>query len=138
MGESMNYKTISVIAGLAFWALWTIAIRTVGHLFFITENPGVMAILFAGGFMLLVFIARLLFRLMALLVQQVFLAVTLMVVPGMILDSLLVVFYAAVFPNMPAASGVYYGAWLLLMYAAVLVGALTWPIGKHREQHPHP
>ena len=134
----MNYKSISVLVGLAVWLAWTIAIRTVGHLFFVTDNPAAMIILFVGGFVLLVFVARLLFRVMALLVQQVFLAATLMVVPGMILDSLLVCFFAVVFPNMPPQAGLYYGAWLLLVYAAVLVGALTWPIGKHREQHPHP
>jgi hypothetical protein len=134
----MNYKSISVLVGLVFWLAWTIAIRTVGHLFFVTGNPAVMIVLFAGGFVLLVCVARLLFRLMALLVQQVFLAAVLMVAPGMILDSVLVCLFTVVFPNMPPEAGLYYGAWLLLAYAAVLVGALTWPIGKHREQHPHP
>jgi hypothetical protein len=134
----MNYKLASVLIGLAFWLAWTIAIRTVGQLFFLTGDAAVMLVLYIGGFALVFLVARLLFRLLALLVQQVFLAATLMVAPGMVLDSLTVSFYAWVFPNMPAESGVYYGGWLLLAYAAVLAAALSWPIGKHRENHPHP
>lgn len=134
----MNYKAWSVIIGLAFWLAWTIVIRTVGHLFFLTGDTAVMVVLYVGGAVLLVFLARLLFWMMALLVQQVFLAATLMVMPGMVLDSLAVTFYPVVFPNMPPESAASYGGWLLLAYGAVLVGALTWPIGKHRDQHPHP
>ena len=128
----MNYKTICVLAGLVVWLGWTIAIRTFGQFFFLTDNPSVIIVLFVASFVLLVFLARLIFRLLSLLVQQVFLAAILLVAPGMVLDSLVMSFYGVVFPNLPLASASLYGGWLLLAYGAVLVGALTWPLGRGR------
>jgi hypothetical protein len=126
----MNYKIISVVSGLLVWLVVSIAIRMFGQLVFIPGDPAVLAVLYLASFAGLVLALRLMFRLMSLLVQQVFLATILMVLPGMVLDGVALAFYPVVFPNLdPAACGLF-GGWLLVAYAGVLAGAVTWPIGR--------
>jgi len=110
--------------GFLIWLVATTIFRLWGHFFFLPENTLAMLVLYivAGGGMFTV--ALWLFRWQKLSDGGRFLAAILLVLPGMILDAAVTEFFSLVYPNLPPNAAGSFGAWLLWVYAFVLVASL--------------
>lgn len=109
--------------GFLVWLLATVIFRLVGHLFFLDEEPAVLALIWIATVLSLIAVAWLLFRWQRLGRAQRFEAAALMVISGMILDAFITEGFATVFPDMSSDAAGSFGAWLLLAYASVLLAA---------------
>ena len=107
--------------GFGVWLLATVIFRLAGHLFFLDEEPAVLALIWIATVVGLIAVAWLLFRWRRLGRAQRFEAAALMVISGMILDAFIAEGFATVFPNMSSDAAGSFGAWLLLAYASVLL-----------------
>ncbi len=117
----MNYKLFSLTAGFTIWLLATLAFRVAGHHFFLTENPLVMASLYLALIPSLGFVATWTFNRYNLNKLEATQSAVLMVLPGMLLDTFCVKFFALVFPNLPENDGATFGSWLMFAYSIVLI-----------------
>lgn len=115
--------------GFFVWLLATIAVRLIGHLIFLTDNPPVIVGLYVIAAVGVGGLAIFLYRWQQLNAEQRFQAAALLVLPGMLLDAFVVLFFTSVFPNVSADADGLFGAWLLWAYSAPLVMAFV-PIGR--------
>ncbi|MEM9895923.1 MAG: DUF5367 family protein, partial [Bacteroidota bacterium] len=99
----------------------TIAFRLIGQYFFLTDNTAVMTTLYLGVVPVLVIVAHIFFKKFQLRSLQPVLSAVLMVIPGLILDAFVVLFFSYVLPNMPAHADASFGSWLMWAYGSVLV-----------------
>lgn len=107
--------------GFVVWLLATVIFRLAGHLFFLDEEPAILALIWLATVIAMLALALLLFRWQRLGRAQRFEAAVLMVISGMVLDAFITEGFATVFPNMSADAAGSFGAWLLLAYASVLL-----------------
>ena len=119
----MNRRLFAGI-GFGVWLVATVAFRLAGQVFFLDEQPLVLAALWLLGIVAMLALARFLFGWQRLARAQRFEAAVLLVLPGMTLDALVTEGFAGLFPNMPASAASSFGAWLLACYASVLFAAL--------------
>lgn len=110
--------------GFLVWLLATLIFRLAGHIFFIDEEPAVLALIWLVTVIAMLGLALLLFRWRKLDRSQRFEAAVLLVISGMVLDAFITEGFASFFPNMPAGAASSFGAWLLLAYASVLIAAI--------------
>ncbi|MBE8715010.1 DUF5367 family protein [Sphingobacterium hungaricum] len=120
----MNYKRYSFCLGFFIWAIATFAFRYFGHLFFLTDRQWVVITLFAGTALILGIISHIVFNKFRLSKPQSVHAAALLVLPGMLLDSLCLFFFDLVFPTLPSTDGTIFSSWLMWAYACVLVFGL--------------
>lgn len=120
----MNYKIFSLIIGFIIWFLATIAFRVAGQYFFLTDNPIVLAGLYLAVIPFLGFVATRVFNKYKLGKLESVQSAAIMVLPGMILDTFCIKFFALVFPNLPETDGATFGSWLMWAYATVLAFGL--------------
>jgi hypothetical protein len=112
--------------GFAVWAVATVVVRAFGAALLSPETPLVTAGLFVGMFPAMALLAMAAFRVRGVVGVDRVLAATLLVLPGMVLDSLVVPFFATVFPAVDPSMAGAFGGILLAAYAAVLLtGYLT-------------
>ncbi|GER61026.1 hypothetical protein ULMA_31340 [Patiriisocius marinus] len=120
----MNYKIFSLIIGFTIWLLATIAFRVAGQYFFLTDNLFVLIGLYLAVIPFLGFVATWFFNKYKLGKLESAQSAVIMVLPGMILDTFCIEFFAKVFPNLPETDGATFGSWLMWAYATVLVFGL--------------
>ncbi|TAG58761.1 MAG: hypothetical protein EAZ27_01320 [Cytophagales bacterium] len=116
----MNYKVFSLTTGFLVWLLATLAFRFAGQYFFLTENPIVLAGLYISVIPFLGILVNFIFNKYHLSKLEAIQSAVLTVLPGMILDTFCIEFFAWVFPNLPATDGATFGSWLMWAYATVL------------------
>jgi hypothetical protein len=105
----------SLVAGIVLWLVGTIGIRLAGERLLHPGHPLATLILYAVSFALMAF-------LVPRIVRGDRAAVTLLMLPTLILDGLACVFFTAVYPNVdPAAAGLF-GGWMLICCGGAVVG----------------
>lgn len=67
------------------------------------------------------FVANLFFRRFQLTGTQPSLSSALIVLPGMILDTFVILFFSDALPNMPTHADAEFGSWLMWAYSSVLL-----------------
>ena len=107
--------------GFLIWFLATLAFRVAGQLFFITDSPIVLSILYLAVIPALSLISIFTFKKFKLIGLENVLAGTLMVLPGMIIDTFVIQFFENIFPNMSSDKAATFGSWLMWAYSVVLV-----------------
>ncbi|PVH24087.1 DUF5367 family protein [Sphingobacterium corticibacter] len=122
--KNKNYILFSFIVGFTVWLLATIAFRVAGQYFFITDNTVVLLTLYLMLIPVLGFLAISVFKRFDLNHLESIKSAAVMVLPGMILDTVCVQFFAEVFPNMPESDGNTFGSWLMFAYSIILLSAL--------------
>lgn len=127
----INYKTFSLLFGFTVWLFATLAFRYGSHLFFLPDNPPVLISLFLLVIPVLGFLTFYVFRKYRLSGPERVNSAVLMALPGMILDTLCIQFFETVFPALRPEDGASLGAWLLWVYAVVLIWGL---LKKKAEQ----
>jgi len=121
----MKNRGLYLGIGFLIWLLATIVFRVAGHLFFLTENAIVVAGLYIATGIALFIVAQVIFRWQSLNNSQQIEASALLVLPGMIADAIVILFFTQVFPNMPLQADGTFGAWLLWAYASVLIAGFV-------------
>lgn len=120
----INYKFFSLFVGFIIWLLATLAFRFAGQFFFLTDKPIVMTGLYFAVVPVLGLMANWVFNRYGLNPMEALRSAVIMVLPGMILDTFCIEFFAQVFPNMMEKDAATFGSWLMWAYATVLVFGL--------------
>jgi membrane-associated PAP2 superfamily phosphatase len=123
--DSRTQAGALVGVGLALWALATLLFRLVGQALLPAGDPGRVALVFVVTVPLMAMVAFAVYSLLGVDPERRLTAATLLVVPGMVLDALVVTTFGAVLPNMAPSLGSTFGGLLLLAYASVLVTGLV-------------
>lgn len=133
----MNRKFIIPIIGIVFliWFLATLAFRVAGQFFFITDSPIVLTSLYLAVIPALSLISIFTFKKFKLIGLENVLAGTLMVLPGMIIDTFVIQFFENIFPNMPSARAATFGSWLMWAYSTVLVTSVIMGLRQMKENN---
>lgn len=119
-----NYPLFSLIVGFLVWLSATVLFRLAGHYFFLVDNALVLTALYILLIPALGMISTWVFHKFKLSQLESVKAAALMVLPGMLLDTLCIQFFEIVFPNMPEIYSKTFGSWLMFAYAIVLISGL--------------
>lgn len=127
----MNFRLYLGI-GFGVWLIATIVVRLIGQLIF-NGNVALLIGLHVVTIPVIVVIALIAFRIGGLSREQRFLAGILLVLPGMLLDALVVQIFASTFPNIDPLYDANFGGWLLWAYSLVLLSAFI-PAGSSQPE----
>lgn len=116
--------------GFLIWLLATLAFRFAGQFFFITDSPIVLSILYFVVIPALALISVVTFKRFHLTGLEHVLAGTLLVLPGMIIDTFVIQFFEDIFPNMSSDKAATFGSWLMWAYSVVLVTSVIFTLKK--------
>lgn len=120
----MSYQIFSLVIGFIIWLLATILFRFAGQYFFLTDVPAALIGLYLIVIPILGLVTTYVFNRYKLDKPASAQSAAMMVLPGMILDSFCIEFFAFVFPNLPEKDGATFGSWLMWAYATVLFFSL--------------
>src|SRR4051812_28310181 len=111
------------LAGLALWLIGTVVLRLGGDAIIQPPTPGRTIPTFLVSFLLAGLIIRLAFPWLHVPRQQWPAAVTLFILPTLLLDAFATAFVPAVFPNLPPAAAPAFGGLMLISAAGAVVSA---------------
>jgi hypothetical protein len=111
--------------GLALWLLATLAIRLWGQYVFRTRSAAEWALLFGVTAVVIAVPISLLVRRLP-TGEAGLRAAVLVALPGLLLDTGIVLWFRSVFPNLPEMAGMPFAALLLWAYAIALLAGV-WP-----------
>jgi hypothetical protein len=123
--SSRTQATTLVIVGVGLWLLAILTFRLVGQVLLPPDNDGRIALVFVATVPLMAMLAFAVYSLLDVPPDRRLTAATLIVLPGMVLDAVLVTTFETVFTNMAPAVGSAFGGLLLLAYAAVLLTGIV-------------
>ena len=116
--------------GFLIWFLATISFRFAGQLFFITDSPTILSILYLAVIPALSLISIFTFKKFKLIGLENVLTGILLVLPGMIIDTFVIQFFENIFPNMSSDKAATFGSWLMWAYSVVLVTSVIFTLKK--------
>ncbi|MEN0006441.1 MAG: DUF5367 family protein [Bacteroidota bacterium] len=116
-----NYKKSSLILGFSIWLGATLVFRLAGQYFFLVDQVAILLILYLSVVPVLMTVAHFFFKRFQLTGNQPVLSAALLVLPGMLLDTFVILFFSYALPNMPAHADAEFGSWLMWAYSSVLV-----------------
>jgi hypothetical protein len=119
-----NYLRFSFIVGFLVWLSATVLFRVAGQYFFIVYNPLIMVGLYIILIPALGFISTSVFNKFNLSNLESIKSAAVMVLPGMLLDTLCIQFFEKLFPNMPEIYSKSFASWLMFAYSVVLISGL--------------
>lgn len=119
-----NYLLISFIVGFLVCLSATVLFRLAGQYFFIADNALVMAVLYIILIPALGFISTSVFNKFKLDNLESIKSAAIMVLPGMLLDTVCIQFFEKVFPNLPETYSKTFASWLMFAYSIVLIFGL--------------
>ena len=119
-----NYPLISFIVGFLVWLVATLLFRIAGQHFFIVDNTLIMIMLYIILIPALGFVATKVFNTCKLNQLESIKSAAIMVLPGMLLDTVCIQFFESFFPNMPEIYSKTFASWLMFAYAIVLIFGL--------------
>lgn len=109
--------------GLLLWILGTLVIRFTGRGLFHPTRPLSTVILYLASFVLLAVLIPRIPRSLKIEKGSRFAAVSLIILPTLLLDPFSCLFFSTIFPNIaPAAAGLF-GGWMLICCAGAVAGA---------------
>ena len=107
--------------GFAIWAIATIIFRLFGEVYFIFENSIVMLLIFVVTGISLYLLTTFILNIRKAQSSESLSAVIFLVLPGMLLDSVVVMSFSRFFPNLTEETAAPFAGWLLFAYATVLI-----------------
>jgi len=129
-----NYLLISFIVGFLVWLSATILFRLAGQFFFIVDNTFIMAVLYFILIPALGIISTSVFNKFNLGNLESIKSAAIMVLPGMIMDTICIQFFEKLFPNMPEVYSKTFASWLMFAYAIVLFFGLLRKDQVHKNR----
>jgi len=133
--NNKNWQTI-LLNGFLIWLVATIIFRLLGQYFFITEDNLILIILYASVIPSLSFVSIMIFRRFHVLGLDCILGSVLLVLPGMILDTIVIQLFSDLMPNMPASRASTFGSWLMWAYSIVLLTGIVYGQSERRSPKP--
>lgn len=112
---------VFLVLGFAVWFGATVAFRLIGQYLLAPSAPVVVGGLFVAVVPAMIGLALGLFQWRGVTGATRLQAAIALALPGMLLDSLAVVWFETVYPNMAPGAAKYFGGMLLLAYASVLL-----------------
>lgn len=114
------------LLGVFIWMLASVGFRTWGHFFLHAHNDFIRAVFFIALFAILPLGG--LFRMfISPTAKMPFPMICIaMVVPGLVMDVFVVLFYGTFFPNLHPSTLPMFVAWMLLAYALMLLNGLIY------------
>ncbi|OJV54321.1 MAG: hypothetical protein BGO31_11830 [Bacteroidetes bacterium 43-16] len=112
------------MVGFLVWLFASILFRVAGHYFFIVDNVFVMVVLYLMLIPAMGFMSTAVFKRFKLDNLESVKSAAIMVLPGMLLDTLCIQFFEKIFPNMPEIYSKTFASWLMFAYAIVLISGL--------------
>ncbi len=126
----MNYRISSFTIGFFIWLAATIVFRVYGQYFFLPESSTVLALLYLLVIPVLGFATYFVTKIYHLQGLQPALSACLLVLPGMLADTLVILFFDQFLPNLPMDTVGPFASWLMWAYTIVIaVGVI---LSKHR------
>lgn len=127
------YLLISFVVGFLVWLSATILFRLAGQYFFRVDNALVLVALYMLLIPALGFMATSVFNKFKLGHLESIKSAAIMVLPGMLLDTLCIQFFEKLFPNMPEIYSKTFASWLMFAYAVVLITGLLRKKQEHKN-----
>lgn len=127
-----NRQTILLI-GFLIWLVATIVFRVLGQYFFITDNHFILILLYASVIPSLSFASIMIFRKFHLAGLECIVGGVLLVLPGMILDTVVIQWFSYLMPNMPVSRAGTFGSWLMWAYSIVLFTGVVYGQNERRS-----
>ncbi len=121
--KSVLNPTIFLCLGFIIWFVATLVIRFFGHYIFQPNQPLLALALYLVSSFGILILALSIFTWQNLHPSQQFQATILLALPGMFLDSIVMVSFRAIFPSLAPSSDSAVASWLLWCYAFVLIAA---------------
>ncbi len=116
---------VFLLLGFAVWLVATVAFRLVGQYLLNPSTPVVIAGLFVVVVPAIIGLALLFYRWRSVTGAARLQAAIALVLPGMLLDTLVVAWFETVFPNMLPDAAKHFCGMLLLAYASVLLSGFV-------------
>jgi hypothetical protein len=114
---------LAFLYGLALWIIGTVGIRFAGRGLFHPDRPLSTVILYLVSFVLMALLIPRIPRSLKIENGSRFAAVSLLILPTLILDPFSCLFFSTIFPKIaPAAAGLF-GGWMLICCAGAVAGA---------------
>jgi len=111
------------LTGLALWLIGTVVLRLAGNAILHPPSPERILPTYLVSFLLAGLMVRLLFPWLGVPRLEWPAAVTLLVLPTLLLDAFTTAFFPAVFPNLPPAAAPTFGGLMLISAAGAVVSA---------------
>jgi hypothetical protein len=124
VAASRSQASALVGVGLLLWLVVTVAFRLVGHVLLPPGYPGRIAIVFVVTVPAMAMLSFAVYSLLDVPPGRRLTAATLLVFPGLVLDSVVLTTFEMVFPAMAPSVRSTFGGLVLLAYAAVLLTGL--------------
>ncbi|MCZ8156907.1 MAG: DUF5367 domain-containing protein [Leptospira sp.] len=127
--NNINWQTI-LLNGFSIWLVATITFRLLGHYFFITDDNLILIVLYVSVIPSLPIVSIMIFRHFHLVGLDCVLGSVLLVLPGMILDTIVIQCFSDLMPNMPVSRASTFGSWLMWAYSIVLLSGILYGQSK--------
>ena len=117
-----SYSFRPLLLGLLLWIMGTLGVRFGGYRFLLPHSPVRTLLLDLASFLLMALLVRRLFARLRLEKERWPAAVTLLMLPTLLLDPFSCLFFPTVFPNAdPTTAGVF-GGWMLIFCGGAVAG----------------
>lgn len=110
--------------GILAWLFGTLIFRIGGQFFFFPENPLSMILVFGASIPLIASLSYPIYSWKQISPSERPLAVVSAALPSLVLDAVSILWFPAVFPNLPVTASAPFAAWLLWGYFLFLATAL--------------
>jgi hypothetical protein len=120
--NSGSYMKGAFRTGVGMWIGGTLGIRLAGHRFLHANQAFGTLLLYAISFVLMAVLVPRICAGMRLEKDSWFPAVTLLLLPTLVLDPFSCAFFPQVFPNVDAAAAGVFGGWMLICCAGAVAG----------------
>ncbi len=117
-----SYSSRYLGLGLALWAGGTLAIRFGGYRLLLAHSAGRTIVLYAVSFVFMALLVRRIFARLRLEKDRWPAAVTLLMLPTLVLDPFSCAFFARVFPQADPATAGTFGGWMLIFCGGAVAG----------------
>jgi hypothetical protein len=121
-----------LIWGFLVWLGAMLIFRFFGHFFFNPENALLLLLSYLLVVPLIFLLTYPLYKLKGLKKDERLKAVIFIALPGMFIDTIVLVIFPEVFTNLPVESDRYFGSWLLWAYSWILLTGV--PLKRREER----
>lgn len=116
--------------GFLVWLGASLIFRFLGQIFFITDSLGWMAASYILVVPLILVLTLPIYKIKNITGSERLKAAVYIALPGMLIDSIVLVYFDNVFVNLPADTDRYFASWLMWAYSLIIITGLVKNQGK--------
>ncbi|WP_203362626.1 DUF5367 domain-containing protein [Bacillus sp. REN10] len=111
--------------GFLVWLGASLLFRFFGHIFFVTDSVWLMMISYLFAIPCILLVTMPIYRLKQVTNNERLAAAICIALPGMLIDSLVLIYFDHVFVNLPIYTDRYFASWLLWAYSWILMTGIV-------------